>query len=218
MTERRSYGDLCGIARALDFVGERWALLVVRELLLGPKRFTDLRAGLPHVSPNVLAQRLRELEDAGIVKREKLPPPAASQVYELTSWGQDLEEVVLSLGRWGSRTPIPPDTEMSVDSYALALKTLFDPDAAGDVDGAYGLRIDDDRFTASVSDGRFEIARGGAVEPTASLATDRATLAELLWQGRSLTEAVRAGDVEIEGDRGALARFLGLFAQPLQTA
>jgi DNA-binding HxlR family transcriptional regulator len=218
MAERRSYGDLCGIARALDFVGERWALLVVRELLLGPKRFTDLRAGLPHVSPNVLAQRLRELEDSGIVKREKLPPPAASQVYELTPWGQELEEVVLSLGRWGARTPIPPDTEMSVDSYVLALKTLFDPGAADDVDGTYGLRIDDDRFTASVRDGRFEIARGEAVEPKASLATDRATLAELLWGGRSLAEAVRAGDIEVEGERRALARFLGLFAQPLQTA
>src|SRR3954470_22598440 len=114
MATKRTYGDRCGIARALDLVGERWALLVVRELLLGPKRFTDLRTGLPHLSPNVLAQRLRELEEAGIVKREKLRPPAASQVYELTPWGHKLEDVVLALGRWGSSTPIPPDTEMSV--------------------------------------------------------------------------------------------------------
>src|SRR5919205_66330 len=100
MGNRRSYGDRCGIARALDLVGERWALLVVRELLLGPKRFTDLRAGLPHVSPDVLAQRLRELEQAGVLRRGTLPPPAASRIYELTGRGRELEPVVLALGRW----------------------------------------------------------------------------------------------------------------------
>jgi DNA-binding HxlR family transcriptional regulator len=214
MAERRTYGDLCGIARALDFVGERWALLVVRELLLGPKRFTDLRTGLPHLSPNVLAQRLRELEESGIVKREKLPPPAASQVYELTPWGHELEEVVLSLGRWGSRTPIRPDTEMSVDSYVLALKTLFDPGADGGGNATYGLRIGEDRFAATVADGRFEIVRGDAVGPDANLATDRQTLAELLWQGRSVADAVSSGDLEIEGEERAAARFLELFTQP----
>jgi DNA-binding HxlR family transcriptional regulator len=214
MSECRSYEDLCGIARALDFVGERWALLVVRELLLGPKRFTDLRTGLPHVSPNVLAQRLRELEEAGIVKRGKLLPPAASQVYELTPRGQELEEVILSLGRWGSRTPIPRDTEMSVDSYVLALKTLFDPSAAKAAGATYGLRIDEDRFVATIAEGRFEIARGEARNPAATLAMERQTLAALLWQGRSLRDAVRGGDVELEGDERAAARFLELFRQP----
>src|ERR1700685_3017592 len=107
MTEKRSYGDSCGIARALDLVGERWALLVVRELLLGPKRFTDLRAGLPKVSADVLSQRLRELERIGAVQRRKLPPPAGVQVYELTDWGRELEPVLLALGRWGSRTDLP---------------------------------------------------------------------------------------------------------------
>src|ERR671932_1050136 len=107
MATMRSYQDGCAVAHALDFVGERWALLVVRELLLGPKRFTDLRTGLPGVSPNVLAQRLRELEQAGVVRRRRLPPPAASQVYELTEWGVDLEPVLTALGRWGSRSPAP---------------------------------------------------------------------------------------------------------------
>src|SRR3954449_3642338 len=102
MATKRTYGDRCGVARALDVVGERWALLVVRELLLGPKRFTDLRAGLPHVSPNVLSQRLRELEEAGIVRRRKLPPPAGSRVYELTEWGEELEPIVTRLGAWGA--------------------------------------------------------------------------------------------------------------------
>ena len=101
----RTYGDGCGIAHGLDLLGERWALLVVRELLLGPKRFTDLREGLPNVSPNVLSQRLKELEHAGVLQRRVLPPPAASTVYELTDWGRELDAVVVQLGRWGARSP-----------------------------------------------------------------------------------------------------------------
>src|SRR3981081_1998221 len=117
MAGKRTYGDRCGVARWLDLVGERWALLVVRELLRGPKRFTDLRSGLPHLSPDVLAQRLRELEQAGVVRRAKLAPPAASRVYELTEWGRELEPIVLSLGRWGSRAPfVSEDAVLGVDS------------------------------------------------------------------------------------------------------
>src|SRR5919202_518872 len=124
MATKRTYDDGCAAAHALDLVGERWALLVVRELLLGPKRFTDLRAGLPHASPNVLSQRLRELEDAGVVTRGTLPPPAASRIYELTDWGRGLEPVIIALGDWGSRSPHrKPGLGMSVDCHALALKT-----------------------------------------------------------------------------------------------
>src|SRR5919198_6110493 len=101
----RTYEQFCGVARALDLVGERWALLVVRDLVLGPKRFTDLRRGLPGMGTNILAARLKELEHAGVVRRRTLPPPAASAVYELTEWGHELEPVVLALGRWGSRAP-----------------------------------------------------------------------------------------------------------------
>src|SRR6202163_1266991 len=135
---KRTYADPCGIARALDLVGERWALLVVRELVLGPKRFTDLRAGLPNLSPDVLAQRLRELEQAGIVRRRKLPPPAGSRVYELTEWGSELEPVVIALGRWGSRAPFPPgDAQLGVDAMMLALQTVFDPSAADGLSASY---------------------------------------------------------------------------------
>src|SRR5215218_8341047 len=105
MAARRDYFDGCGAAHALDLIGERWALLVVRELVLGPKRFTDLRAGLPGISPNVLTQRLEELESGGILRRRKLPPPAAAWVYELTDWGLELERVIMALGRWGARSP-----------------------------------------------------------------------------------------------------------------
>ena len=119
----RSYGDACGMAHAAELVGERWALLVIRELLLGPKRFTDLRAGIPRVSPNVLGQRLRELEAAGIVRRRTLPPPAASRVYELTEWGQDLEPVALRLGAWAARSPsFPHEAGIGPDSVVLALQ------------------------------------------------------------------------------------------------
>src|ERR1700744_6010614 len=102
---KRTYGDSCGIARALDIVGERWALLVVRELVHGPKRFTDLRAGLPAISPNVLTQRLDELELAAVVRRRQFPPPAAAWVYELTEWGYELGPILIELGRWGARSP-----------------------------------------------------------------------------------------------------------------
>ena len=148
----RTYGDRCGIARALDIVGERWALLVVRELLLGPKRFTDLRAGLPNVGPDVLAQRLRDLEDAGIVQRRTLPPPAGARVYELTDRGLDLEPVVLALGRWGSRAPFPDgDARIGVDAFVIALKTLFDP--AADLEATVELRLGGQQFRAHVTDG-----------------------------------------------------------------
>src|SRR5256714_1443998 len=163
MAGKRTYGDRCGIARALDVVGERWALLVVRELLLGPKRFTDLRAGLPHLSADVLAQRLKDLEEAGVVGRRTLAPPAASRVYELTEWGRELEPAVLALGRWGSRAPFPPaDARLGVDAFVLALRTLFDPGAAEDVQVTYALRLGDQAFRLRVAGGRLEVARGEA--------------------------------------------------------
>src|SRR5580765_8156853 len=127
MATKRTYGDRCGVARALDLVGERWALLVVRELLLGPKRFTDLRAGIPHVSADVLTQRLKELERAGVVRRGTLPPPAGSRIYELTERGRELEPIVIALGRWGSVAPFPPgDAQIGDDAFVIALKSLFD--------------------------------------------------------------------------------------------
>jgi len=202
----RTYGDPCGVARALDRVGERWALLIVRDLLLGPKRFTDLRGGLPQVSPDVLAQRLRELESAGIVQRRKLAPPAASQVYELTEWGQELEPVVLALGRWGSRAPLPPgDAELGVDAFVIALKTVFEPSAAEGLRASYELRLGEHRFHARVAGGRLDVARAGADRPDATIETDPGTLATVLWHGGD------ARDLTVEGDRSAVTRFLTLF-------
>jgi DNA-binding HxlR family transcriptional regulator len=215
MARKRTYGDRCGIARALDVVGERWALLVVRELLLGPKRFTDLRTGLPHVSPDVLAQRLRELEQDGVVRRRTLAPPAGSKVYELTERGRELEPVILALGRWGTDEPFPPgDARLGPDSAILALLTVFDPAAADGLDATYELRLDDQVFRARVANGRPEFARGNAQDPDATIETDPATLTEVLWRGRPLADAERSGDVTIEGSRRAVTRFLRLFRVP----
>ncbi len=211
MTARRSYGDPCGVARALDLVGERWALLVVRELLLGPKRFTDLRAGLPHLSPDVLSQRLRELEQAGVLRREKLPPPAASRVYELTDRGAELEPVILALGRWGSRGPFPDsDTPLGADALMIALKTLFDPTRADHHKIAIGLKLDEHEFRANVADGRLDIVRGDAEGRDATIDSDPATLAAVLWHGRSLD----GSPIELQGDKKAFKRFLDLFPPP----
>jgi DNA-binding HxlR family transcriptional regulator len=219
MATKRSYGDPCGVARALDLVGDRWALLVVRELVLGPKRFTDLRAGLPHLSPDVLSQRLRELEQSAIVRRSKLPPPAGSRVYELTEWGQELEPVVLALGRWGSRAPFPPtDSQLSADSTMIALKTLFAPSAADGLTASYELRLGEHRFHATVDDGRLALVRGTAERPDATIEVDAGTLAAVLWHGEPLDDALRSGTLEIEGDRHAVERFLGLFPAPVPAA
>src|SRR3712207_5827562 len=165
MASMRSYDDGCAAAHALDLVGERWALLVVRELLLGPKRFTDLKAGLPGASPNVLAQRLRELEGVGILRRRKLPPPAASRVYELTPWGEELEPVIVRLGRGGARSPSKPrDAALGVDSLVLSFRTMSDPGAAEGLRAVYELGFGEDRFGAEVDGGRFEISRGTAAD------------------------------------------------------
>jgi DNA-binding HxlR family transcriptional regulator len=204
--KKRTYGDHCGIARALDAVGDRWALLVVRELLLGPKRFTDLRAGLPRVTPDVLAQRLRDLEADGVLRRRKLPRPASAHVYELTPRGQELEPVILELGRWGSAEPFP-DGELGADAFVLALKAMFDP-ARGNGEAHVELRIGEDRYDARLHGDRFDVARGAADDPQAAIDGDPATLAEVTWHGRSLDA------LEIAGDRRAAERFLQAFAVP----
>jgi DNA-binding HxlR family transcriptional regulator len=212
---KRTYGDGCGIAHALDVVGERWALLVVRELLLGPKRFTDLRDGLPNTSPNVLAQRLRELEQAGIVQRRKLPPPAGSSIYELTAWGRDLKPIVISLGSWALRSPsFPLDAPVGTDSIMLALETFFDADAADDLDARYELRLGENVFRVRVAGGEIELERGPADDPDAIVETDAGTLSAVIWDGRDLADASRAGDIAIAGDRRAVTRFLTLFPRP----
>jgi len=196
----RTYGDRCGIARALDAVGDRWALLVVRELLLGPKRFTDLRTGLPRVSPDVLAQRLRELEAAGVLRRDSLPPPAASQVYELTERGRELKPVILELGRWGSGEP-SNDGPLGPDAAVIALMTMF----RGDLEGTFELRLDGHAFSLSAADGRLDAMRGPATDPDAVIEGMPGTLASVLWHGADPRQLAVKGDAR---------RFLRAFTPP----
>jgi DNA-binding HxlR family transcriptional regulator len=213
---KRTYGDACGIARALDIVGERWSLMVVRELLLGPKRFTDLRTGLPHVSADVLAQRLRELEQAGVLERRILPPPAPAKLYELTPWGLELEDLVLALGRWGAKAPSAPDgVGMSADSHLLSILTLFDPALAGDTQATIALHLGELRYHATVADGRVQVARGDApIPPDATIATDLTTLVDVLHDRRTLADALTDGDLRMDGDHDCAARFLTLAPLP----
>jgi DNA-binding HxlR family transcriptional regulator len=215
MATGRTYDDGCAAAHALDLVGERWALLVVRELLLGPKRFTDLRAGLPNASPNVLAQRLRDLKSAGVVRRRRLPPPAASKIYELTEWGRDLEPVIIALGKWGVRSPTKsPDAELGVDSLILSFRTMFDPERAAGFDATYEFRLGEDRFRAEIAEGQLEIERGTAEAPDATVETEAGTLAALVYDDLQLDDALSSGDLRIEGDGEAVERFLALFPLP----
>ena len=215
MSDGRTYHDACGMARALDRVGERWALMVVRELLMGPKRFTDLRTGLPTASPNVLAQRLRELERDGIVRKRRLPPPAASQVYELTDWGRELEDVAIALGRWGARAPMAPEgTTMSIDSHLVSMTTLFDPARAGDMRIALVLRLGDETFRARVADGTFHVERGEDPGADATLSTEPMTLVELMHGWRDFDAALADGSAVIDGDAEGVRRFLTLFPLP----
>ena len=202
----RSYGDPCGIARALDAVGERWALLVVRELLLGPKRFTDLRAGLGAASPNVLSQRLRELEAAGVVRRRKAGPA----VYELTDWGRELHPILLMLGRWGARSCARPAGALGVDALMIALESTFVSERAAGLRATYELRLGEERFAVEVGDGTVAISRGTLRQPDAVVETDPATLRALVFGDRKLAGA----PVGIRGDVPLARTLFRLFARP----
>ena len=213
MAGRRTYDDGCGIARALDLVGERWALLVIRELLLGPKRFIDLRTGLPGVSANILAQRLRELEASGVVLHRQLEPPAGSWVYELTESGRGLEHVLLDLGRWALQSTSPQhDAPIGVDSVILSLRARFDPKAAGDLRAEYELRLDGYRFRAVVDEGRIDLARGASEHADAVIETTPGRLDSMVSGELSVTELVHTGGATVEGDKAAVERFATLFS------
>jgi DNA-binding HxlR family transcriptional regulator len=203
MTGTRSYGDPCGIARALDAVGERWGLLIVRELLLGPKRFTDLRAALG-ASPNVLSQRLAELEASGVV--EKLGEGSAP--YGLSDWGRDLRPILLELGRWGARSAQCPAGELSVDALLVALEATFDPKRASELSATYELRLGHERFSLVIENGRIAVARGAPTRSDATIETDPATLRAVAFGKTKLAGA----PVEIRGDTRVGRAFFRLFA------
>lgn len=205
MTGMRSYGDPCGIARALDVVGERWALLVVRELAYGPKRFSDLRAGLG-LSPNVLAQRLGDLEATGVIERRSI----SGGLYALTPWGQELHPLLLQLGRWGARSLHRPVGELSADALMLALEATFMPSHAADLRASYELRLGEDRFAVDVRDKRLAVSRGSPRAPDAILEADPASLRAVAFGDRKLA----GSSVQIQGDPRLGRAFFRLFVRP----
>ncbi|SCG35176.1 winged helix-turn-helix transcriptional regulator [Micromonospora coxensis] len=208
----RSYDDPCGVARALAAVGERWSLLVVRELLLGPKRFAELGRGLPGMSPNVLSQRLRDLQAAGVLTHRDLGPPVSAGVYELTEWGRQLEPVLLALGRWGARAPMRGTAPLGVDALMLALRTTYVPD--GGAPAVVRLRLGVDAFTVATTGQDLRVTRGDVEAPDAGVDTDTATLREVVFRRRALADAVAAGAIVLTGDRDTAARLLGSFRRP----
>jgi DNA-binding HxlR family transcriptional regulator len=214
-TNKRRYEDACGTAHALDLVGERWALLVIRELLLGPKRFSDLRADLPGISANTLTQRLEGLEAIGLVVRRRLPPPSSAQVYELTPWGYEAEPIVQTLGRWATRSPgHDPSLPLSGTSLMLSFRTMFAADRARGLKARIGFRIGAETFRVSIAGGRIEAVRGETAGADLVLAGTPPAIAGFIYGGVPLAALEAEGALEVEGDRTIAERFATLFPLP----
>jgi len=213
----RSYNQYCGLAYALDIIGERWTLLIVRELIPGPRRFTDLLDGLPGISTNLLSERLKSLEQQGLLCRRILPPPAGSTVYELTSLGRALEKSLIELGKWGSQF-VPTSSEdailLNVGSYALTLKTFFRPEQAQGVTETYELHIDNEVLQVQINAGELQVRQGEAFNADLVLYTDMPSYLGLLTGQIKPDEAISSGLVRIDGDPGALSRFLNISGLP----
>lgn len=216
----RSYNQYCGLSYALDRIGERWTLLIVRELVAGPRRFTDLLEGLPGISTNLLTTRLKDLELRGLIKRRTLLPPAGSTVYELTPLGRGLESTLLELGRWGSQF-VPPTWEdatlLHLGSYALTFKTFFREEQAQNVYETYELHIDNDVLQVQVQDGAIDVRQGQMSEADAVFHLSMETFMALMGRGLTPDDAVAQGLVQVEGDPAALGRLLDLCGLPLPT-
>lgn len=211
----RTYGQFCGLARALEIVGERWALLVVRDLVLGPKRFTDLRAGLPKIPPSMLSARLNELEEAGVVRRRVLPQLNAAVVYELTEYGGELDATVLQLGLWGARSlgEQRPDQVFTMDSAILSLYTTFQPERARGAQVSYELHYGPLTIHTLVNDGELTVAEGPY--PDADLVIEaQESIKPLLARETSPREAIDHGLVRVTGDVALLERFVEFFNIP----
>ncbi|MFE0130627.1 winged helix-turn-helix transcriptional regulator [Streptomyces sp. NPDC059037] len=208
----RSYDQDCPAARALDVVGGRWSLLIVRELLLGPRRYTDLVAGLPGIGPNVLAERLRALRDAGIVSQTKLPAPAASTVYELTELGATMRPLIDELTRWGMRLPVTPRPG---DAFRLSwvlgcLRASFRPDEARGIRETYQFSVNEDVFHLRVDDGVLDIRHGAAPDAVCSITTDLGTFLAIGARLMDIEDATARGLARLDGELPAAARVIAI--------
>lgn len=210
---KRQYGQFCGLARTLDLVGERWSLLIVRELLTGPKRFGDLLQSLVGIGPNLLSGRLKELEELGVVEKGVLPPPARTQVYQLTEVGRGLEPVIVSMVRWGLRFMGPWDGEerFQPEWLAIAMKAAFRPHVFPEVNETYEFRIDDVVVHLRVRDGTIETGYGPAPDTVAAITADVSTFLQVASGKLPTDEAVRAGRMELYGPMDAIGRMVARF-------
>ncbi len=215
MALSRTYGDSCGVAHALELVGERWAMLVVRELMLSAKRFGDIKDGLPGISANVLSHRLDELERAGLVTRRKLPKPAAVWVYDLTPWARDLEPIMQTFGRWAARDPQHrKDLHFGTTSLVLSLRTNFDPSLADGVHLVVALRPNDETYVARVARKKLTIEAGEPTKADATIAGDPRAFAAVTYGGRLLADAIDAGELVVTGNAASAELFLHLYTLP----
>ena len=206
---KRGYDDACGTAHGLELIGERWALLVLRELMLGPRRFSQLRADLPGISANVLTQRLSELEQRGLVRRTRLPPPASVQVYEATEWGLEAEPIVQTLGRWAARSPRHDATlPISGVSILLSMRTMIDAARASGLDAHINFRFGDDLYTGHLHGGMIDITRGVHPAPDLSIAGEPQAWAGVLY-GKAPPDII-----EWSGDKALLERVIDLYHLP----
>lgn len=216
------YEDACGAAHALELLGERWALLVVRELMFGPRRFRELREGLPGISANILTQRLEGLEAAQIMVRRQLPSPVNAQVYELTPWGYETEPIFQTLGRWASRSPShDPTMPLSAASLMLSFRTMLDGKRAKSFDAKVGLRVGEDTFVARLRDGELTIRRSelrGEPDVDVTIAGEATAIASVVYGGRPLAAARADGAIALEGDRAVAKSFVALFRLPPKAA
>ena len=213
---KRIYNQYCAIAHALDIVGERWTLLVVRELLIGPKRFTDLLNDLPGIGTNLLASRLKELEEAEVIGRKVLPPPAASTVYELTELGQGLEPVITALHQWGSKTQeAPRDGDHFRPGWSvIAMKYAFRPEAAKGLKETYEYRVSKEVFNVRIDDGAIQTRQGYSENPDLIITTYAEIYSAIAMQRLTLMDAVESGAVQIEGDVDVLRHSAEIFGLP----
>jgi len=207
--EKRRYDDACGLAHALDLIGERWAMLVLRELAYGPRRFSELKADLPGISANVLTQRLAELERRGIVRKTRLPPPASVQVYEATDWGREAAPVIGALGKWAARSPLhDPTLPMSHSSVIMSFETLFSPERADDMDARVGFRFGGASYIVTVQDGRIAVERTEPVGCDVTFSGSSTDIAAVVHGGAPFDL------VSVEGDLDVARRFVTLFPLP----
>jgi DNA-binding HxlR family transcriptional regulator len=214
MSKNRRYDQYCPVCHALELVGERWSLVIVRELLKGPKRYTDLIDGMPGVGTNILAARLRDLEAGGIIHKRKLPPPAASTVYELTDYGRELEEPLYALARWGARSLPPPrkGEDFYPDWGLNAFAALLDPHEAEGVTATYVVRVADDVYTVRLEDSTVHVEAGAADEADLDFSTSRETFFGLASGQLDPRVALAGGDVTIEtGEPADLEHFFRIF-------